>query len=235
MFRLLTITAAAVLFLLPLHTRAGGPPLLCLPIDGATADNADACATRVQLALDLGEEIQRPSMRQNDGQWYLTFHFNRDRVRLAEIDAALKGSPFSVPRDKLRLFGDVILEVDVRDGSADKLLADLKTQKHVLVSESKREDGTLLVTLTLPAPQHDVRSPATFGSVSFQSETFQSEGQSDAAKASELPTFAVLRGAIEKHNASLKGLRWNCWGCRALGCIGGAKADRVSTTAVLNR
>src|SRR4029453_16617006 len=147
MFRLLTITCAAVLFLLPLHARAGGLPLLCLPIDGATADNADRCAQRGAKAL--GEGIERVGMRQNDGQWYLTFHFNRDRVRLADIDAALKGSPFSVARDKLRLFGDVILEVDARDGSADKLLADLKTQKHIVVSESKREDGSLLVTLAL--------------------------------------------------------------------------------------
>jgi hypothetical protein len=233
MFRLLTITAAAVLFLLPTHAWAGGPPLLCLPIDGATADNADACAQRVAAAL--GEGVDRAAMRQNDGQWYLTFHFNRDRVRLSEIDAALKGSPFSVARDKLRLFGDVILEVDVQGAAADKLLADLKTQKHVVVSESKREDGKLLVTLTLPAPQHDVRSQATFGSVSFKTETFRSEGQPDPTKAGDLPTYAALRGAIEKHDASLTGLRWNCWGCRALGCIGGAKADRVSTTAVLNR
>jgi hypothetical protein len=154
MFRLLTITAAAVLFLLPTHAWAGGPPLLCLPIDGATADNADACAQRVAAAL--GEGVDRAAMRQNDGQWYLTFHFNRDRVRLSEIDAALKGSPFSVARDKLRLFGDVILEVDVQGAAADKLLADLKTQKHVVVSESKREDGKLLVC-QLPSTMSDRR------------------------------------------------------------------------------
>src|SRR5262245_40940778 len=189
MSRLLALIAA-MLFLLPLTVSAGGPPLLCLPIDGATAANADDCATRVAAAL--GNDIHEAAMRQNDGQWFLTFHFNRDRVRLADIDAALKGSPFSVPRDKLCLFGDVILEVDVRDAAADKLLADLSTLKLVSVSESKRVDGTLLVTLTLPSPSREKR-PAEFGTQSFQSQVFYNESQtSPVAKAGDLPNYAAL-------------------------------------------
>src|SRR4029453_19240311 len=57
MFRLLTTTCAAVLFLVPLPPRGGGVPLLCLPIDGATADNAGACAQRIAKAV--GEGIER--------------------------------------------------------------------------------------------------------------------------------------------------------------------------------
>lgn len=231
MFRLLTIAAVTILFLLPIQAIAGGPPLLCLPIDGATAENADVCAKRIAAAL--GNEVERAAMRQNDGQWYLTFHFNRERVRLSEIDAALKGSPFSVPRDKLRLFGDVILEVDLRDASADKLLADLRALRFVTASESKREGDKLLVTLTLPAPSREDR-PADFGNVSFKAVTFHSEDPSiAAATASDLPSYAAVRGVIEKHKASLTGIRWNCWGCRALGCIAGAKQERVSSAAVL--
>lgn len=235
MFRNCTVPAfTALLLVLPIAARAGGPPLLCLPVAGATAENADACAQRVAAAL--GKGVDRAGLRQNDGQWYLTFHFNRESVRLAEIDAALAGSPFSIRRDQLRLFGDVILEIKVPQNSADKLLSALASMKHVSVSESKRDGDTLLVTLKLPAPADDDRSPADFGLVSFGSETFRVEAASEpSVSVGDLPSYESLRKVVEKHDAKLEGLRWNCWGCRALGCVAGADTDRSATPAARAR
>ena len=50
-FRLSLVTLAIVLGLMPLELLAGGPPRLCLPVDGVTADNADECAARLASAL----------------------------------------------------------------------------------------------------------------------------------------------------------------------------------------
>jgi len=225
MFRTFSTAAGAfVLLLIPVHLLAGGPPRLCLPIDGATAENAQACAKRVADAL--GKEVMSASLRQNDGQWYLMFNFNRDRVRLADIDAALQGSPCSVPRDKLRLFGDVILEVDLGKASADRMLADLKGVQHVSVSQSKLEDGVLLVTLIMPGPAKTARETADFGQSAIKSAVLRTSEDSDsAAKFHDLPTYEALRKVVEKHEASLTGLRWDCWGCRVLGCVAVSDAD----------
>jgi hypothetical protein len=219
MSRSVTLFLAAALLALPTaRVWAGGPPMLCLPIAGANSENADAVSQRVLAAL--GQGVDRASLRQNHGQWYLAFHFNRDHVRLAEIDAALKGSSVAVPRDRLRLFGDVILEIDIAETAAEKLLTDLASLKHASVVESKREDGTLLVQLTLPAPVTEFRGPAEFSKVSFQDQKFQhASAPAPAVGLSELPTYDTLRKVIEKHDAKLRGLRWNCWGCRALGCV----------------
>ncbi len=235
MFRRCTIPVFATLLLvLPLAAWAGGPPMMCLPVAGATAENADACAQRVAAAL--GKQIDRASLRQNDGQWFLTFHFNRGNVRLAEIDAALKGSPVSIRRDQLRLFGNAILEVDIPETSAKKLLSDLATIEHLSVAESKREGNTLLVTLTLPAPQREVRPAAEFGKVAFRSDTFRHEASSEpTVSLGDLPSYDTLGKLVARHDGTLQGLRWDCWGCRALGCMAGADANRTTTQAASAR
>ncbi len=236
MFHRVLVPALAILSLvLPLSAWAGGLPMLCLPLDGATAKNADASAQRVAAAL--GKEVESVSVRQNDGQWYLTFYlnFNCDHVKLAEIDAALKGSAVSIRRDSLRLFADVILEIDAPAQSAEKLLTELKTLKSVKVEQSQREGNTLLVTLKLPAPESDFRRLAEFGQVPFQKLTFQSEGPGGADfNARELPTYEELRLITEKHGAQLQGLRWNYWHCRTLGCVAGG-ADRTTAQAASAR
>ena len=48
------------------------------------------------MLATLGNEIDRVSLKQNEGQWYLMFYFNRDRVRLADIEAALKSNSVTV-------------------------------------------------------------------------------------------------------------------------------------------
>ena len=215
----------------PTRRQSGWPADDVLARRGATTKNADACAERVAAAL--GNQVDRASLRQNDGQWFLTFHFNRDNVRLAEIDAALKGSPVSILRDQLRLFGNVILEVDVAEPSAAKLLSDLKSVEHVAVGESKRSGDTLLVTLTLPAPEREFRPAAEFGKVPFRSDTFRHESNTEPAVGlGDLPSYDTLRKLVAKHDGTLQGLRWDCWGCRALGCVSGADADRTATQSV---
>jgi len=235
MFRRFTIPALAIaLLLVPAFAWAGGLPMLYLPVEGASAKTADACAKSVAAAL--GKEIDGVSLKQNSGQWYLMFYFNRDRVRLADIEAALKGNSVTVRHDKLRLFGNVILEIRAPEASADKLVAALKSVKHVSVEESKRENDTLLVTLKLPAPENDIRRVPDFGQISFQTETFRSEDTAaPAANLGELPTYESLRKTIEQHDAKLQGLRWNYWHCRSLGCLAGPEANRKTAQATSAR
>jgi hypothetical protein len=78
------------------------------------------------------------------------------------------------------------------------------------------------VQLALPAPVNEFRAPTEFGKVSFKNHTFQLDSAAGpAVSLNELPTYEVLRKVVEKHDGKLTGLRWNCWGCRALGCVAG--------------
>src|SRR5688572_6220115 len=119
MFRKLWFVAAlAPSLLLPSRLIAGGPPFLCLPIDGVTPDNATACATLIDAKLENlrwshPEWSNGVAIHEQPSQPYMTFYMKED-VRLSNIDAALKGSEFTIPRDRLRLFGHVILEIDPR-------------------------------------------------------------------------------------------------------------------------
>lgn len=235
MFRRFFVSGlVAAALLTPALARAGGLPMLYLPVDGASAKSADACAQSVLATL--GNEIEGVSLKQNDGQWYLMFYFNRDRVRLADIEAALKGNSVTVRHDKLRTFGDVILEINVPEASADKLVAALKSVKHVSVEDSKRENDTLLVKLKLPSPENDIRRVPDFSQISFEKETFRSEGTAaPVANLGELPTYESLRKIAEQYDAKLEGLRWNYWHCRSLGCLAGPSTDRKSAQAAQPR
>jgi len=217
--------AVAVFWLVPVQVMAGGLPRLCLPVDGVTADNAGHCAKLLEKGLDE-KKAERVAVLENEGQWYATFYFNREPLALSDIDAALRGSPFSVPRDRLRLFGDVILEVEIlgakerpfAERKATMLAADLAAVKHVSVGEREWKENVLLVTLAMPAPPHFGRQTADFGKNPLSKESFSIKSQ-PAVKLHDLPSYDALRHVIEKHGANLKGLRWNCLGCRVLGCL----------------
>lgn len=233
MCRAFAISLAAILSLLVVSAEllAGGLPRFCLPIDGATAENADQCGQRIAAALD---ELSHVEMRQNEGQWYVMFHFNREPVRLSEIDAALEGSPFSVPRDKLCPFGEVVLEIDLPGGAPDKLLADLAATKFVAIGERGHKlegNDMLLVNLEIPAPDYFGGKTADFGKIPFTTEVFRRPDGSDAAMSGELPSYAALSELAQKHDARLTGLRWNCLACRVLGCLAAPAPDRTATSA----
>ena len=70
-------------------------------------------------------------------------------VKLSDVEAALDGSIFSVPRDKLRVFGHVTLEVKTR-ARPEELENDLAAMEFVSVGESKTDQDVLLVTVDMP-------------------------------------------------------------------------------------
>jgi hypothetical protein len=220
---------AAALLLSPAPLLAGGPPRLCLPVNGVTAATADACGKR--LADALGERAGKVELRESGKQWYATFHFNCEQVTLGELDAALKGSPFSIPRDNLRLFGHVVLEVKIGEAPVPQLLSDLKAVKHLAVEESRRDKGVLYVTVAMPYPRHTGGETADFGKRPVEKELFGSVAFDGSprvdppAAARDLPTYDGLRAVVEKHNGSLGGVRWKCWGCRVLGGVAVAETD----------
>ena len=219
-----TLTAVAALLLSPAALLAGGPPRLCLPVSGVTAENAPACAKR--LADALGDRVVgKVELRENDKQWYAMFQFNCERVTLTELDRALADSPFSVARDKLRLFGHVMLEVRIDEASEQKLLADLKAVKHLTIEKSERGKCTFFVTAVMPYPKYFGRDTAEFGKTPVKDERFGAEPSDFAprpatpATARDLPSYDALRAVVEKHGGELNGIRWECWGCRVLGGV----------------
>lgn len=218
-----TLSAVAtVLLLSPAPLLAGGLPRVCLPVNGVTTGNANACAKLIGNAISKAERIE---LRENDAQWYALFSVNGSEVDLDKLDAAFKGSAFSVPRDTLRLFGGAKLEIEVAEASEQKLLTDLKAVKYLTIDATKRDRGVLSVTVILPYPRHTGREVEDFGKASFAKELFGAERSDFAPKADPpatartLPTHADLRAVVEKHDGRLKGTRLNLLGCHVQGGI----------------
>lgn len=219
---------AAVLLLLPAQLLAGGPPWLCLPIDGVTSENVKACTDLLtsKLKTKLSPHVRQNrgfDLRQHSNQWYLTFYMGED-VGLGEVEAAVKGSPFSVPRDKLRLFGHVILQIDARKATPKQLLADLEALDYVSVAESKDKEDLLLVTVDMPYPvENGGRDRETVGWDKFQRNDFasdQSTKSESPTTARKLPGYNAFRDLVAKHNASLRDIRWSTnYACRPHGGV----------------
>jgi hypothetical protein len=229
MFAKLSLSVIAALLLSAAPLLAGGLPRLCLPVDGVTAGNSADCAKRVAGAL--GDRAEQIEMLQNDKQWYVLAAINGDQADLGKLDAAFKGSPFSIPRDRLRLFGPMTLEVQIDESATAKFLADLKAVKHLRIEESKRDRGTLFVTVTTPLSRHFGREAADFGKVAFDQERFGAEPNDFGLKADppatarDLPSYAGLRAVVEKHNGTLKGVRWKLLGCHVQGAVAVLDSD----------
>ena len=237
MLRKTSLFAAALVFVLDAASlMAGGPPRLCLPVEGVTEGNADACAKL--LADALGDKLWshpgRPAGVQihRDGrEAYATCDLEKP-VALSDVEAVLKGSKFSVPRDKLHLFGHVTLEIDAGKAAAEKLTSDLAAIDFVSVEESKSDKGILRVTVDMPYPATADRVHQEWKSLSdevFQRNGFssdQSTRSEPAAKSRDLPSYGALRDAVAKHKASLRDIRWNSdWRCRMLGGVAVADSD----------
>lgn len=219
----LVLTALAVALLSPAALTAGGLPRVCLPVDGVTADNAKACTKLIAGAF--GDRADRVELRENDEQWYALFSVNAAEVDLGKLDAAFKGGPFSVPRDKLRLFGHAVLEIDIGAASEEKLLTDLKALRNLTVEGAKRDKGVLFVTVIAPYPPHTGREVDEFGKVSFAKERFGVEKSDFGPKADppaaprDLPALAAMRAAAEKHGGTVKGVRLKLLGCHVQGGV----------------
>lgn len=210
-----------VLLLSPSPLLAGGLPGVCLPVDGVTAATADACAKLI--GDKLGEKVERVRMRENDKQWYVLFAMNAAEFDLDKLDAALKGSRFSIPRDRTRLFCRMALEIEVGAAAEQKLLTDLKAIKHLTLEESSGGKSVLFVTVVTPYPRHSGREVEDFGTVSFEKERFGAVPSDLTPKADppaaprDLPTYGDLRAVVEKHGGSIKASRLKLLGCHVQG------------------
>jgi hypothetical protein len=221
--------AIATLFVLsPARLMAGGPPWLCLPIDGITLDNVGECTD--MLTKKLEDRIwpyagQQPGLQivSHANQWYLTFYMGKD-VALGDVEKALAGSRFSIPRDKLRLFGHVILEIDSGRSAAQRLLADFEKLDCVSVAESKEDKHLVLATVDMPYPierGRPDRGPEGWDSFSWnQFNSNKSTPSQPHVTAGMLPSYDTFRDIAARHEASLKEIRWSTrYACRPLGGV----------------
>lgn len=237
--RISILAVGAMCLLLSASVHAGGPPWLCVPIDGVTTENAGDCAKL--LASKLGEKVfsqnegpfRGVQIRQGKKQSYVTFYIAED-VSLRDIEEALKGSRYSIPRDRLRLFGHVVLEIDTAAASDKDFLANLDALNQVSIVGSENRNGYSLVTIDLPYPVGDRESVRqTMGWEKFQRNDLN-EADSTSAKtsitANGLPKFAAIRDVLAQHKASLRDIRWSTnYACRAVGCV--TAPDAAAATA----
>jgi len=235
------LAAIVVLVLSPARLFAGGPAWLCLPVDGVTSDNAKACAALVSVKLadklfPPTEQFRGINVLEHQDQWYLTFYMGKD-VRLREVDAALKGSNFSVPRDKLRLFGHTILEIDARTAPTKKLLANLVALNHVSLAKSDNDENLLLVTIDIPYPVDKAGrpSPESVGWDKFERTERSSEPSTKSespATPESLPSYNVVCDIVAKYDAALKDIRWSTtYSCRPLGGVAAPDQDIAISAA----
>jgi hypothetical protein len=219
---------------------AGGPPMLCLPIDGITAVNVDAFTTLLATRLDSKlfpqeGKFRRLEVREFSDQWYVTFYFRED-VTLGEVERALKGSSFSIPRDRLRFFGHVVLEIDAGTTAPKDLAAAMDAIEYVSIGELEVKPNRLLLTIDMPYPEKDFRAvPDAIVGAAFQWNDLSSapSPESDSlATAEQLPTCDTLSERLARRNAKLVDIRWTtAHACRCVGGVAAEDADRKLNTA----
>lgn len=222
---------AVVLLSLPSAVLAGGPPLICLPVDGVTSENAEKCSEVLssKLASLVWKHSSQPhgvTVVRHADQWYLTFYMGQD-VHLAEVKAAMDGTAFSVPLDRLRLFGHAILEIDARSASHKALQADLDAVPYVSIEKSKVQKDLLVVTLDMPYPVETKRRDRdAVGWETFRRNDFSADqvslGVETPATPETLASYRALRNVVTKHDAVLKDISWSPnYACRTLGAVAG--------------
>jgi hypothetical protein len=135
-----------------------------------------------------------------------------------------------VPRERLRLFRDVILEIDLRQASADKLIAALEKEiRHLSVSERERKEGLLFVTFDTPATPHFGSETADFGKKPLSRESYRYK-TAPAVRATDLPSYDALRRPGRESPGQSPRHALELLGCRVLGCVTAADAKRTITT-----
>jgi hypothetical protein len=222
------LAIVAVLLFSSKSAFAGGPPLLCLPIDGVTADSSDEATALLAERLDKklfpgSGAYSDVEIREHNGQWYAMLYMRED-IALNEIDAALKDTEFSIPREKLRFFGHVVLEIDADQTAAKTLQHELEETSYVSVVETKSKDGHLHLTVEMPYPASDSRQhrDAIFDDA-FVWNGYTTDSSSESASpasAEALPDYKAFREIIAKLDARLRDVRWSTeYACRAVGCV----------------
>jgi hypothetical protein len=219
---------AAVLLLAPANLFAGGRPILILPVDGVNSTNAQACVDLLNARLkdkfwEHGNDPQTVRIVERKHQSFVAFDMGGD-VTLGDVQAALEGSKFSIPQDRLHFFGHVVLEIDAKGEARQALLSDLDALAHLSVAESKTENGVLRVTIDMPYPADRGRGDLnTAGWDTFQRNDFasdQSTRKESPVTLQKLPRYSEVRDVVEKHDARLKEVRWSAdYSCRPLGGV----------------
>jgi hypothetical protein len=219
---------------------AGGPPWLCLPIAGVTPDDAEACTTLIEAKLQdkLWSHLKArggAKIHHDGNQPYLTCYMKQD-ISLGDIETALRGSEFSIPRDKIRMFGHVVLDVDTKKSTSKEIVTALDAMEYVGIVETEDYKGRLLITVELPYPVVDNRpNPEDLRWDKFARNDYSSVDFAKSASPigpGDLPGFYHFREVLTKQGASLQDIRWsNNFACRALGCVIAPKTEPVLATA----
>lgn len=226
MLRPFALGSIVCLFLVvPASVMAGGPPLLCLPVDGVTAGKAGPAAELLTARLEQfvwPHAEPKVQLQQHANQWYLTFPMG-ENVRLADVETALRGSGFAIPRDKLRFFGHAILEIEPRTAATEKLIAALEDLDRVSIEKSESHGKSLLVTVDMPYPVLEGQERTSIAWDRFERNDFsfdQSARSEPPASAAELPGFEDFRQSVATHGGALTGVRWSQdYACRPLGAV----------------
>ena len=247
MFRQLSFFALlAALVFARSQAMAGGPPMLCLPIDGVMAENVDECTELLTTKLESklfpkAGGFRAIEVRQFGDQWYLTFYFAND-VTLSEVATALEGSSFSIPRDRLHFFGYIVLEIDAGASPPSDLATGLDALEFVSVSETETKQNRLLLTVDMPYPEKDFRrTPEAIGNVTFKWNGLSSDTSAKldvAATAEQLPNCNSFEELLAKHGAKLHDIRWTtAHACRSVGGVAvpdaGGKLSKTAQAAVV--
>ncbi len=242
MFRKLSSFAiVAALGLAGGQVQAGGPPMLCLPVDGVTAENVDECtkllAAKLENKLFPGNEDFRPiEIRQFGKQWYLTFYFLED-VALSDVESALEGSSFSIPRDRLHFFGHVVLEIDAGATLPKVLMAGLDGLEYLSVSSSDTKQNRMLLAVDMPYPKKDLRrAPEAVSDDTFQWNDLSSNPLANLetpATGEQLPNYSAFQAVLAKHDTKLHDIRWTTANaCRVVGGVAANNTDgKLNKTA----
>ncbi len=232
----LLLAGGALLLVLPRPAAAGGPPWLCLPVDGVTADNARECGELLGAKLESklwqhDGPYREVRVNRHRDQWYASMSISQD-VRLSEVEAALKGSPFSVPRDKLRLFGHVVLEIDAGATPAKALLAAVDALDTATIAASEEHDGRLLVTVEMPYPKAPHRDAVGWDEFETSYVAEPRTRETISATAGTLPGFEEFQGLAAKSDATLTDIRWSIdYWCRPLGAVTAPDRDGAGQVA----
>jgi hypothetical protein len=223
------------------QVEAGGPPMLCLPIDGVTAENAQECTKLLSAKLENklfppSDDFRPIEVREFGNQWYVTFFFVED-VALSEVEAALNGSSYSIPRDRLHFFGHILLEIDAGATPPKDLMAGLDALEYISVGESDTKQNRMLLAVDMPYPKQDLRrAPQAVNDNTFQWNDLSSDPSAksqEPATAEQLPNYSAFNAVLARHDAKLHNIRWTVDNaCRAVGAVAVNKADgKLSKTA----
>lgn len=228
---------ALAIVLVPAQLLAGGPAWLCVPIDGLTPANQERCTSLLGDALEgslFTFDNGQPAIKieRHEDQWYATFHLKND-VRLSEMERAFKGSPFSIPRDRLRLFGHVILEIQSSPTAVENVKDQLDALEYIAVSEVKPGGSLTEITIDMPYP---TRMSRQSDGTRFWEDAYQwndlntfTAPKNPPTTSQALPGPKDLSKLLARHDAELKDLRWSpVFHCRAIGCVAIPKAPETT-------